>query len=64
MMVGREVLLRVEKKAPDVGDVLLEVRDLSVRDERGLDVVRDVSLTVRRARSSAWPASRGTVRAS
>ena len=23
MMVGREVLLRVEKKAPDVGDVLL-----------------------------------------
>jgi simple sugar transport system ATP-binding protein len=47
MMVGREVLLRVEKKTPDVGDVLLEVRDLSVRDERGLDVVRDVSLTVR-----------------
>ena len=47
MMVGREVLLRVEKKAPDGGDILLEVRDLSVRDERGLDVVRDVSLTVR-----------------
>jgi simple sugar transport system ATP-binding protein len=47
MMVGREVLLRVEKKTPDVGDVLLEVRDLSVRDERGLPVVRDVSLTVR-----------------
>jgi general nucleoside transport system ATP-binding protein len=47
MMVGREVLLRVEKKTPEVGDVLLEVRDLSVRDERGLDVVRDVSLTVR-----------------
>jgi simple sugar transport system ATP-binding protein len=47
MMVGREVLLRVEKHAPDVGDVLLEVRDLSVRDERGLPVVRDVSLSVR-----------------
>ena len=47
MMVGREVLLRVEKQAPDVGDALLEVRELSVRDERGLDVVRDVSLTVR-----------------
>jgi simple sugar transport system ATP-binding protein len=47
MMVGREVLLRVEKKVPDVGDVLLEVRGLSVRDERGLDVVRDVSLAVR-----------------
>jgi len=47
MMVGREVLLRVEKKTPDVGDVLLEVRNLSVNDERGLPVVRDVSLSVR-----------------
>jgi simple sugar transport system ATP-binding protein len=47
MMVGREVLLRVEKKTPDAGDVLLEVRDLSVNDERGLPVVRDVSFSVR-----------------
>jgi simple sugar transport system ATP-binding protein len=47
MMVGREVLLRVEKPASNAGDVVLETRGLSVRDERGLDVVRDVSLTVR-----------------
>jgi simple sugar transport system ATP-binding protein len=47
MMVGREVLLRVEKHASNAGDVVLETRGLSVRDERGLDVVRDVSLTVR-----------------
>jgi simple sugar transport system ATP-binding protein len=47
MMVGREVLLRVEKPPPDAGDVLLEVRDLSVRDDWGLPVVRDVSFNVR-----------------
>src|SRR5438045_9485838 len=39
MMVGREVLLRVDKKAPDPGDQLLEVRNLHVNDERGLPAV-------------------------
>src|SRR3954453_2356660 len=47
MMVGREVLLRVEKKRADPGDTLLEVRDLHVNDERGLPAVRDVSFAVR-----------------
>jgi simple sugar transport system ATP-binding protein len=47
MMVGREVLLRVDKKPAEAGDVLLEVRDLHVNDERGLPAVRDVSFTVR-----------------
>jgi simple sugar transport system ATP-binding protein len=47
MMVGREVLLRVEKKAAEPGDVLLEVRDLHVNDDRGLAVVQDVSFVVR-----------------
>ena len=28
MMVGREVLLRVDKKPPTVGDVLLEIEDV------------------------------------
>jgi ABC-type uncharacterized transport system ATPase subunit len=49
MMVGREVLLRVEKSAPEPGDALLEINALNVRDDRGLPVVRDVSLTVRAA---------------
>jgi ABC-type uncharacterized transport system ATPase subunit len=49
MMVGREVLLRVEKSAPEPGDTLLEINALNVRDDRGLPVVRDVSLTVRAA---------------
>src|SRR5215210_4041214 len=47
MMVGREVLLRVDKKPASTGDVLLEVRDLHVNDERGLPAVRDVSFAVR-----------------
>src|SRR5262249_41388931 len=47
MMVGREVLLRVEKPPAETGDVLLEVKDLEVDDERGLPAVRGVSLEVR-----------------
>jgi simple sugar transport system ATP-binding protein len=47
MMVGREVLLRVEKEPAQPGDVLLEVRDLHVRDERDLEQVRGVSFAVR-----------------
>jgi simple sugar transport system ATP-binding protein len=46
-MVGREVLLRVEKKPGQPGDPLLQVEDLVVRDDRGLEAVRGVSLEVR-----------------
>jgi simple sugar transport system ATP-binding protein len=45
-MVGREVLLRVDKTPSEPGEALLEVKDLSVRDDRGLDAVRGVSFTV------------------
>ena len=47
MMVGREVLLRVEKKPPDPQEMLLTVEDLEVSDERGLPAVRGVSFEVR-----------------
>jgi simple sugar transport system ATP-binding protein len=47
MMVGREVLLRVDKKPPEPGEVVLEVRDLHVNDDRHLAAVRDVSFVVR-----------------
>ncbi len=47
LMVGRDVLLRVEKPAHEPGEVLLEVRDLEVIDERELPAVRGVSLDVR-----------------
>jgi general nucleoside transport system ATP-binding protein len=46
-MVGREVLLRVEKAPANPGDVLLRVEDLHVRDDRGLEAVRGVSFDVR-----------------
>jgi len=46
-MVGRDVLLRVEKQPAEPGDVLLEVRDLHVRDDRGIEKVRGVSFDVR-----------------
>jgi general nucleoside transport system ATP-binding protein len=47
MMVGREVLLRVEKKPTVPGQPLLEVHELSVFDDRGLEAVRGVSFDVR-----------------
>jgi general nucleoside transport system ATP-binding protein len=46
LMVGRDVLLRVEKSAARAGEPSLEVRDLSVRDDRGLPAVRGVSFAV------------------
>jgi general nucleoside transport system ATP-binding protein len=48
MMVGREVLLRVDKAPASPTDVALEVKDLQVVDERDLEKVRGVSFTVRR----------------
>jgi oligopeptide/dipeptide ABC transporter ATP-binding protein len=47
LMVGREVLLRVEKKRAEPGDALLRVTDLQVHDARGLEAVRGVSFDVR-----------------
>jgi general nucleoside transport system ATP-binding protein len=47
MMVGREVLLRVEKPVSDPGDPVLTVDDLQVFDDRGLEAVRGVSFEVR-----------------
>jgi general nucleoside transport system ATP-binding protein len=46
-MVGREVLLRVDKKPAQPGEPLLRVADLSVRDDRGLEAVRGVTFDVR-----------------
>jgi ABC-type uncharacterized transport system ATPase subunit len=46
-MVGREVLLRVEKKPVVPGQPLLVVEGLRVVDDRGLETVRGVSFEVR-----------------
>ncbi len=47
LMVGRHVLLRVEKGEGDPKDVRLSVRNLTVRDSRGVTMVDDVSFDVR-----------------
>ncbi|MGM0398182.1 MAG: ABC transporter ATP-binding protein [Halobacteriota archaeon] len=47
MMVGREVLLAVDKRPAAVGDVVLEVDSLSVDDERGVEAVSDVSFSIK-----------------
>jgi simple sugar transport system ATP-binding protein len=47
LMVGRDVVLRVERGPSHPGDVLLEVDDLVVDDERGLEAVRGAALHVR-----------------
>jgi general nucleoside transport system ATP-binding protein len=46
-MVGREVLLRVDKKPAEPGDVLLAVHDLHVHDDRRIEKVRGISFDVR-----------------
>jgi len=47
LMVGREVLLRVEKSEPEVGRAELEVRNLSVSDINGVKRVNNVTFEVR-----------------
>jgi ABC-type uncharacterized transport system ATPase subunit len=47
LMVGRDVVLTVEKSPAEPGDPLLAVDDLRVDDERGLEAVRGVSFQVR-----------------
>jgi len=47
LMVGREVLVRVDKGPSTPGEPLLRVEDLHVVDDRGLDKVRGLSLDVR-----------------
>ena len=47
MMVGREVLMEVDKPPANPGSPVLEVADLTVENERGVTAVADLSLTVR-----------------
>jgi ABC-type uncharacterized transport system ATPase subunit len=47
MMVGREVLLRVDNHPGKPAGPVLRVTDLHVRDDRGLEAVRGIDLEVR-----------------
>ncbi|MGW8319687.1 MAG: ABC transporter ATP-binding protein [Candidatus Promineifilaceae bacterium] len=48
MMVGRKVILQVHKEPAQPGEVVLEVTDVHVNDDRGHRQVNGVSLEVRR----------------
>ncbi len=47
MMVGREVLFKVEKKPATPGEVVLEVKDLSALNSRKYKALKNLSLSVR-----------------
>ncbi len=47
LMVGRRVLLRVDKGEGRPGEVKLDVRNLTVEDGRGVTMTKDVSFQVR-----------------
>ncbi|MCS7179368.1 MAG: ABC transporter ATP-binding protein [Anaerolineae bacterium] len=48
LMVGRDVLFRLEKRPVTIGPTVLEVRNLRVRSDRGLPAVRGVSFSIAR----------------
>src|SRR5262245_9567642 len=47
LMVGRDVVFEVERTVAAIGAPLLEIEDLHVRSDRGLEAVDHVSLAVR-----------------
>lgn len=47
MMVGREVTFAVDKDEREPGAPVLEVKNLTVEDSRGIEVVKDLNLMVR-----------------
>ena len=48
MMVGRNVTFKVEKEEKEPGDVVLEIRDLHGKDYRKVEILKGLSLHVRR----------------
>ena len=59
LMVGRKVLLRVEKTPADPGEVMLEADRLDYTDGFGVRRVKDVSLRVRRGEIVGIAGGRG-----
>ena len=64
MMVGHQVNLKVEKTPAQPGEAFCEIRDLHVKDERGIETVKGLNLTVRKGEIVGLPASTATARRS
>ena len=48
LMVGRDVIERITKKELPPGEPVLELRNLTVRNDKGLEAVKDITLLVRK----------------
>ncbi len=48
MMVGRDVLFRIKKKKVEIGEPVLEARDLRALNDRGQEALRGISFTLHR----------------
>ena len=47
LMVGRKVIFTVEKKAQEPGEVVLDVREVSAQNNKGIPALKNLSLAVR-----------------
>lgn len=47
LMVGRQVSLHLNKKHVSKGEIVLSVKDLNVKDDRGVKVVKNISFELR-----------------
>ena len=47
LMVGRDVLFRLEKKARKFGDVALELKDVEALDDKGLPALKRITFNIR-----------------
>jgi simple sugar transport system ATP-binding protein len=46
LMVGRDVVLQIEKERGQAQELVMQITDLSVNNERGIPAVKDVSLAI------------------
>ncbi len=47
MMVGRDVLIRIDKKKIDAGQIILEARDICANNEKGLAALKGITFDIR-----------------
>lgn len=48
LMVGREILFRLEKTPTELGDPVLVLQDIHVHDQKGLKALNGINLSIRR----------------
>ena len=46
LMVGRDVILKIEKEAPSVGKIIISIKNLVKVNESGKTVLDDISLNI------------------